>query len=428
MSGSVVDVAGMPSRESADECSTGRPRGHAALSVELPVGRLPDEVRGVLRAADAFGDALVILDARGERVLDCSDAASRRWPAIVAGASALSLESVIPGTAAVIEACDGASEAGTGSVRTNERGAARRGTRIGGAVIVRFDDRAATDEANVAGGPGTSGENETPAGRSGVGREHGSPETRRDVHDYLRARDDLFSRSRTISVSEMATTLAHEINQPVGTVVNVLRGARRRVERGGAEPAATLSALAPVLDTALEQALYTSSVVARIRDFTRSRRPAREPIDVASLLARSLALLDWLLEAEACRLETALPEALPTVVGDATMLQQVLVNLIRNAVEAMLETPRDARVLRVSAGVDSGRLVMLVEDRGQGFGRDERDLFVPFATAKPDGMGVGLNICRSFVELHGGRLWLAPNEWGGCTARVELPPATEIDS
>lgn len=242
---------------------------------------------------------------------------------------------------------------------------------------------------------------------------------RLDVHDYLRARDDLFSRSRTISVSEMATTLAHEINQPVGAVVNLLRASCRRLANADADPADTLARIAPALEQALEQALYTSSVVARIRDFTRTRRPSREPIDVGELVSRSLALLDWLLEVERCRVECALPDAVAGLVGDATMLQQVLVNLVRNAIEAMHGTSPEDRVLHVGATLGRGRLILSVADRGEGL--DGRDLFVPFASSKPDGTGVGLNICRSFVELHGGRLWLGPNEHGGCTARIELP-------
>ena len=360
--------------------------------------RLDDDLRAAFDVADAFGDALVAFGADGERVLAGSAAARRIVPCCVPGVPRAALESGLPGLAAAL---GGSSSPASTPAAEPEASSRVRGehrfcsTRLGDALLVRIETR------------------------------HASEAARRGVHDYLRARDDLFSRSRTISVSEMATTLAHEINQPVGTVVNLLRGARRRLERDDIESGDKLAALVPALEAALEQALYTSSVIARIRDFTRSRRPAREPIDVADLLARSLALLDWLIEAEGCRLESDLPDALPRVTGDPTMLQQVLVNLIRNAVEAMLETPREHRALRVSARAESGRLALLVEDRGQGLGGGDLDLFVPFATAKPDGMGVGLNICRSFVELHGGRLWLAPNEQGGCTARVELPLDTE---
>ena len=370
-----------------------------AASDVLPAGaRLGDELRAAFDVADAFGDALLAFDADGERVIAVSIAARRIVPRGVPGAPRAVLEAGLPGLAVAL---DGSSPHASTPATEPDESARLRGehrilcTRLGGALLVRIETRQVSDAA------------------------------RRGVHDYLRARDDLFSRSRTISVSEMATALAHEINQPVGTVVNLLRGARRRIERDDIAPGETLAALVPALEAALEQALYTSSVIARIRDFTRSRRPAREPIDVSALVARSLALLDWLIEAEGCRLESELSGSLPRVTGDPTMLQQVLVNLIRNAVEAMLETPRERRALRVCARVESGRLALLVEDRGRGLGGDELELFVPFATTKPDGMGVGLNICRSFVELHGGRLWLAPNEQGGCTARVELPLDTE---
>ena len=381
MSPSAPSEAGAPSAPRTLAASS------SAIAGSLGGAPAATSAHASLGALDALGDAAALLDAADGSVLERTAAFAERVPDAVAGGALGRLEKRCPGIgAAFARARGGASHALDG----DDGAGALAAVRLGDAVLVRL----------------TTG---------------GSAATARpDVHDYLRARDDLFSRSRTISVSEMATTLAHEINQPVGAIVNLLRGTRRRLETGDATPA-TLERVAPALEQALEQALYTSSVIARIRDFTRSRRPAREPIDVAALVRRSLALLDWMLEGEGCRVETDFPDVSTRLVGDETMLQQVLVNLVRNAAEAMRTTPRDARLVRVEARLDGERLTLSVTDRGEGLGNAEADLFVPFATSKPDGTGVGLNICRSFVELHGGRLWLAPNVDGGCTARIELP-------
>ena len=238
------------------------------------------------------------------------------------------------------------------------------------------------------------------------------------LRDYLRARDALFSTSRRLSVSEMATTLAHEINQPVGAIGNLLGAVRIRL----AGPDPDLGAVGEALDRALEQTRHTARVIARIRDFASGSRPRRERCDALGELRAAAGLLDWLLAAQGCRLRW---RGVPTapVDGDATMLRQVFANLLRNAVDAMREAAPAAReiLLDCSLGADTVRIE--IADRGHGPG-DPAALFVPFVSSRPDGMGVGLNICRSFVERHQGRLWLSPREGGGCSAVVELPLAT----
>ena len=248
------------------------------------------------------------------------------------------------------------------------------------------------------------------------------------LHDYLHARDDLFSTSRRLGVSEMATTLAHEINQPIGTIANVLRGVSLRLAR----PEPDLEAVRGALDAATSQARHAASVVARIRDFAQARRPRRERLDVVGAVRGATSLLDWLLASEGCALRIDAPHAAVEVEGDPTMLRQVFVNLVRNGVEAMRAVPRGERTLSVAVRVEAGRVRVSVADSGPGLGIGTDSLFVPFVSTKADGTGVGLNICRSFVELHQGRLWLSPDGAGatdgtdgpgGCTAHVELPLA-----
>ena len=245
--------------------------------------------------------------------------------------------------------------------------------------------------------------------------------TRRDDPDlqrYLAERDDLFLTSRTLSVSEMATTLAHELNQPIGTLANLLAGLKLRLRRGALDAAGAEG----VVDRALQQTRFAEAVIVRIREFTQARRPQARTLDARALARRSVELLDWLMTSSGTRVELILASGPVPVRGDETLLQQVLVNLLRNAVDAVRDRPAAERVVSVSVEAASGWACVAVRDRGPGLELDADSLFVPFATSKPDGMGVGLNICRSFLELHQGRLWLASSA-DGCTAHVELPLA-----
>ncbi|MBX2826282.1 MAG: sensor histidine kinase [Gammaproteobacteria bacterium] len=242
----------------------------------------------------------------------------------------------------------------------------------------------------------------------------------RHIRQYLEEREKLFTTSRTISVSEMATTLAHELNQPIGSIANILKGTQSRLQQSDCDPA-----ILEALDRATEQTQFASRIIARIRDFTRSRQPVRTDCRIDYLLNDSIALLDWVLDSANVTVVREFPEPAPFVNVDETMLQQVFTNLIRNAVDAMRSMPETQRQLRVSVHTVNQGIRIDFTDSGSGLtNTDEGNLFVPFVTQKAHGMGVGLNICRSFVELHQGRLWLKPNPEGGCTACVVLVPVT----
>lgn len=255
---------------------------------------------------------------------------------------------------------------------------------------------------------------------------------------HLEDRERMLFTSRALAVGEMASTLAHELNQPIGTVTNVLRGLRARLER---DASAELAAGAQL---ALEQALFAARIIARIREYTQSRQPRRDRLDLGAVVRTAVGLLDWEIRRDGVALALAqAPEPCP-VQGDEVMLQQVFVNLLRNALEAMRDNPPDAlggaaRRLALALAVERGMAVLTVRDNGCGLPKDGDDrLFVPFQSTKPNGMGIGLNICRSFVELHQGRLWFTPNDQGpdarpderGCTFHVALPlvPASGEDT
>lgn len=242
-----------------------------------------------------------------------------------------------------------------------------------------------------------------------------------NLHDYMQARDSLFSTFRTISVSEMATTLAHEINTPVGTITNILSGIKLRLQK----PDTSAQVLDDALNKALEQTQYTQSVINRIREFTQSRRPKHTVLDIRTLVREAVSLLDWMLSKHHCEVKSEFPETPVLIDGDATMLQQVLINLLRNAIDAMDNKRVDQRVIRICIKQVGQIVTVSISDTGSGLESACEKLFVPFATNKADGMGVGLNICRSFLELHRGKLWLKDNRAQGCTSYIELPLAEQ---
>lgn len=252
--------------------------------------------------------------------------------------------------------------------------------------------------------------------------------TRRHLED----RERLLFTSHSLAVGEMATTLAHELNQPLGAVGNVLRGLKARLASAGESlQPQMLPPLTQGVQLALEQVQYAARVIGRVRDYTRNHQPQREPLDTLTLLRSSLALLDWDLERHGVQwsvqedgIEQTLQQRGWAVVADGVMVQQVLVNLLRNAIDAMATSPAHERRLEVVCRIDKvdEMLEMAIRDSGCGM-EDETatQLFMPFFSTKPTGMGVGLNICRSLIELHQGRLWFTPNTDRGCTFFVALP-------
>lgn len=255
----------------------------------------------------------------------------------------------------------------------------------------------------------------------------GAHATRRHLED----RERLLFTSRSVAVGEMATTLAHELNQPLGAVTNVLRGLKARIDSAIAHPGqATLPMLAQGVQLALDQMQYASSIIGRVRDYTQSRQPQRDRVDLNALLGNSLTLLDWELQRSGVQLDSQLwadAHGHAPVMGDGVMLQQVLVNLLRNAIDAMDTTPAGQRRLDIASRVADGtHIEIAIADTGCGMGEEAAaQVFMPFASTKPTGMGIGLNICRSLIELHRGRLWFTRNAGAGCTFHIALPLALQ---
>ena len=236
---------------------------------------------------------------------------------------------------------------------------------------------------------------------------------------HLADREKLLFTSRIVSVGEMASTLAHELNQPIGAVTNVLRGIDARL----AAPELDRAVLGRGVQLALDQAQYAARIIARIREFTLSRQPRREAIDLARVLRDSVGLLDWELQRQQVALDLELTDAPCSLIGDEVMLQQLLVNLLRNGLEAMADAPAAERRITVRLERKGREAEIALRDTGCGLPEDAQSrLFVPFQSTKPNGMGIGLNICRSFVELHRGRLWFSrPASGAGSIFHISLP-------
>lgn len=217
--------------------------------------------------------------------------------------------------------------------------------------------------------------------------------------------------ARLVTVGEIASSIAHELNQPLAAIANYVLGALRRLRGGGADPVA----LASALEQAGEQAERAGQIIRRVRDFVQSRQPVLAALDLNALVARAATAAAH--EGERNELQVALRLApdLPRAQADGVMIEQVILNLVRNALEAMRDRTGAVRpVDLITSPGEGGQLKVTVADRGPGVATEIVDrLFEPFFTSKHEGMGLGLNICRSIVEFHGGRIWTTPRPGGG---------------
>ncbi len=233
--------------------------------------------------------------------------------------------------------------------------------------------------------------------------------------------EKLLLTSRLLTVGEMASTLAHEINQPLSAIASYNQGCVRRL-RSGAWDA---EEIASTLEKASAQAERAGQVIQRVREFLRNREPTRTAHNVNDVMSGVAKLVELEAEQAQVELKLKLHADLRPVLMDRIMVEQVVLNLVKNAIEAMKNTNLLSRSLTMTT-LPSGDDVVEVSITDQGHGitaESEAELFKPFFTTKPEGMGIGLNICRSIVELHEGRLWFSRNAGAGSTFRFTLPVA-----
>jgi two-component system sensor kinase FixL len=226
--------------------------------------------------------------------------------------------------------------------------------------------------------------------------------------------------SRLTAMGEMASALAHELNQPLSAIANYLRGSRRLLEKG--DPA-DLPRLAEALDRAGDQAIRAGDVIRRLRDFIGRGETERRIESISKLVEEASALALVGVKQLGVRVTMQFDPSADLVLADRVQIQQVVINLIRNAVDAMRGAElADLRVQAAARG--DGFTVVSVSDTGSGLSEEVKSrLFEPFMTTKKEGMGVGLSICRTIVEAHGGAIWASNNQGPGATFAFTLPLA-----
>lgn len=228
--------------------------------------------------------------------------------------------------------------------------------------------------------------------------------------------------SRLTAMGEMASALAHELNQPLSAIANYLKGSRRLLESSTDERVVTVR---DAVDKASEQALRAGQIIRRLRDFVARGESERRVESLSKLVEETSALALVGAKEHGIHVRFQLDPHFDMVLADKVQFQQVLLNLMRNAIEAMADSPRRELVVSSTpAGNDD--IVVTVSDTGPGIAPEIADqLFQPFITTKPQGMGVGLSISRTIIEGHGGRIWVGATPGGGATFQFTLRAVTE---
>lgn len=229
--------------------------------------------------------------------------------------------------------------------------------------------------------------------------------------------------SRFTALGELSSALAHELNQPLSAIANYLRGASRLLDA----PEFDAERLRDPIAKATAQAIRAGDVIRRLREFVTTGENERRHESLSQLIEESLALGLIGVQGGDIMVRTTQDHATDLVFADKVQIQQVLLNLIRNAIEAMEASPR--RILTITTTADAaGGAVVRVSDTGPGISPDLGDrLFEPFLTTKPNGMGIGLPICRTIIDAHGGRIWVEETPGGGATFVFTLPAGAVDD-
>ena len=230
--------------------------------------------------------------------------------------------------------------------------------------------------------------------------------------------------SRLTAMGEMASTLAHELNQPLSAISNYLKGSRRLLEGSGDEKSIMMR---DALEKAADQAMRAGQIIRRLRDFVSRGESERRVENITKLVEEASALALVGVKDRGIRVQFQFDPEVDLVLADRVQVQQVLLNLIRNAMDAM-ETSQARDLVITIAPIEDGYVCISVADTGSGIAPDVAEqLFQPFITTKRHGMGVGLSISRTIIEAHGGRIWVEPNPPGGTIFHFTLAVVDEGD-
>jgi PAS domain S-box-containing protein len=245
-------------------------------------------------------------------------------------------------------------------------------------------------------------------------------EDRRRAEEQLRqAQEDLARVTRVVAMGELAA-IAHEVNQPLTAIVTNASLSLRQLNSATPDPDELRGAITEIVNDGAR----ASAVLSRIRALLMSGAPSATEIDINQVIQDVILLLRYELNRNRISLRTEPAPDLPPVRGDPVQLQQVLINLIMNAIDALRKSGERPREILIRSAKNPEGILVQVEDSGPGIGPEQADrIFEPFFTTKPQGMGMGLSISRSIVESHGGRLWAAPGELHGARFQFIVPMA-----
>lgn len=231
--------------------------------------------------------------------------------------------------------------------------------------------------------------------------------------------EQLQQTSRLVTMGEMASSIAHELNQPLAAISNYATGLTRRMQPGSPAPVDNTQ-IAETLDKITRQAQRAASVIQRVRDFVRRQTAEQRDISVDEILTEALALAEIVAKRQGVVMSVDVAPDLPRLSADQILIEQVLLNLLKNGIDAMRGQKEATLTLRVQATRDA--VQFSVADQGPGIPDEMKEqVFEPFFTTKNEGMGMGLNICRTIIESHAGRLWVEDNHPRGCVFRFTLP-------
>jgi two-component system sensor histidine kinase DctS len=243
-------------------------------------------------------------------------------------------------------------------------------------------------------------------------------ESKRAEALYRQQQEQLQFTGRLITMGEMASTLAHELNQPLSAISSYSTACLNMIETGQGQ----LSDFREPLSKMNTQARRAGTIIRRVHEFVRRSEPQRVRCALNDIVDEAVALIEADARKRNIHITTSQSPDLADVLADRVMIEQVLLNLIRNGMDAMAGSSAEKRRLEIDTRADGDDVQVAVRDSGAGIPPDIAEkLFAPFFTTKPDGMGMGLNICRSIAEQHHGRLWFEAAEGGGTIFILKLP-------
>ena len=249
-----------------------------------------------------------------------------------------------------------------------------------------------------------------------------------DITERKRAEEELIEQqmflsrvSRLSTMGEMAASLAHELNQPLTAITNYAKGTVHRLRSGEGDSDELLAVMEHIAD----QALRAGDIIRELRQFVGQGALKKSPVDINSAISDAITLLAGEAHAGGVKLALDLPEWLPKVAADEIQIHQVIINLARNAMEAMADHGSNRRQMMIRAAQAEGNFIeVTVTDTGPGIAPDALEhMFDAFFTTKAGGMGMGMSISNSIVKAHGGRLWVTSDS-GGSTVHFTVPVST----